>query len=372
MLRIKTLVGCMGALIALSPVAMADVTLKGQVNRAVMYADDGVDNDTFFVDNDNSSTRIIIDAKHKLNDDVTIGGQFEVEHQSNSSDKVTINETASDSSQNAFQERKLEVYFESKSLGKLWLGQGDTASNETSEFDLSLTKVATYSEIGALGRSLKWRLANGGTIANGLTLGSVTNNFDGLSRDDRVRYDTPSLAGFKLSASAATAETYDVALTYTGDLGFAKVAGGVAYADFGKTSTSTLWDSQINGSLSLLFKFGLSLTGTVGTRMFADNTARDLSGDDEPINYWGKVGYEFAALPAGKTAVSVEYGMTNDFAAKDDEFTVYGASLVQEIKSASTELFLTYRNYQLDRNNAIYGADPEDIFVVMGGARVKF
>ena len=80
-------VACAAALLTASPVTFADVTLKGQVNRAVMYADDGVDSDTFFVDNDNSSTRLIIDGKHKFNDDVTIGAQFEVEHQSNSSDR---------------------------------------------------------------------------------------------------------------------------------------------------------------------------------------------------------------------------------------------------------------------------------------------
>jgi len=43
----------------------------------------------------------------------------------------------SEAGPNNFTERKLEIYFDSKRLGRLWLGQGDTASNGTSEVDLS-------------------------------------------------------------------------------------------------------------------------------------------------------------------------------------------------------------------------------------------
>jgi len=42
----------------------------------------------------------------------------------------------SEAGPNNFTERKLEIYFDSKRLGRLWLGQGDTASNGTSEVDL--------------------------------------------------------------------------------------------------------------------------------------------------------------------------------------------------------------------------------------------
>lgn len=373
MLRNKTLqVACAAALVALSPSVFADVTLKGQVNRAVMYADDGVDSDTFFVDNDNSSTRIIIDAKHPLNADVTVGAQFEVEQQSKASNEVSIVPDAGYTpDDNAFKERKLELYFASKTLGTLWLGQGDTASNGTSEVDLSGTTVASYSDTGGTGGSLHFRLADGTKLGR---VYNFTSNYDGLSRQDRIRYDTPRLAGFMLSASAVSEEQYDVALRYDNDFGFMKLAGAVAYADLGDNLAV---DSQVNGSISALFDFGLNLTFAGGTTDFdslsdftdvIDDQVNDEQNRDEPINYWGKLGYQFNALPMGKTAVSIEYGVTEDYAAQGDEYSTYGASLVQNIDKASTELFLHYQGFELDR----VGIDAEDIFVVMGGARVKF
>jgi predicted porin len=382
MIRNKTLpVACAAALIALSPSVFADVTLKGQVNRAVMYADDGVDSDTFFVDNDNSSTRIIIDAKHPLNADVTVGAQFEVEQQSKASNEVSIvPDPGYNPDDNAFKERKLELYFASKTLGTLWLGQGDTASNGTSEVDLSGTTVASYSDTGGTGGALHFRLADGTKLG---TVYNYTNNFDGLSRQDRIRYDTPSLAGFMLSASAVSEEQFDVALRYNNDFGFMKLAGAIAYADFGDSGRSigdSLADNQFNGSISALFDFGLSLTlagGTTEFDSFSDltdivddsiNLDDDERNRDEPINYWGKLGYQFNALPMGKTAVSIEYGVTEDYRIGVDEYSTYGASLVQNIDKASTELFLHYQGFELDMDVV----DPEDIFVVMGGARVKF
>ncbi|OUD14553.1 porin [Thioflexithrix psekupsensis] len=370
-------IACASVLVAVSPWAAADVTLKGHVNRAIMYADDGVDSETFFVDNDNSSTRIIIDARHPLNDDVTVGAQFEVEQQSQASNEVSMGTYPN---HNAFRERKLETYFMSKKMGTLWLGQGDTASKATSEVDLSGTAVASYADTSGTGGALHWRAADGSKLGDKFTIGSVTTYFDGLGRNDRVRYDTPKLAGFMLSASAVTAEQYDVALRYDNDFGFMKLAGAVAYADFADAPPSKLpgAESQFNGSISALFDFGLNLTLSAGTTDFKKlsdltDTLKDTLEDDrerdEPVNYWGKLGYQFSALPLGKTAVSVEYGETLDLAAQGDTYKTYGASLVQNIDAASTELFLHYQGFELDRDN---GVNPEDIFIVMGGARVKF
>jgi hypothetical protein len=371
-------IACASVLMAVSPWVAADVTLKGHVNRAIMYADDGVDSETFFVDNDNSSTRIIIDARHPLNDDVTVGAQFEVEQQSQASNEVSM---GSYPNHNSFRERKLETYFMSKKMGTLWLGQGDTASKATSEVDLSGTAVASYAETGGTGGALQWRTSDGSKLDGNLAIRNVTTHFDGLGRNDRVRYDTPKLAGFMLSASAVTAEQYDVALRYDNDFGFMKLAGALAYADFGTTPRNfggSIAETQFNGSISALFDFGLNLTLSAGTTDFESlsdltDTLKDTLEEDrerdQPVNYWGKLGYQFSALPLGKTAVSIEYGETLDLAAQGDTYKTYGASLVQNIDAASTELFLHYQGFELDRDHSV---NPEDIFVVMGGARVKF
>ena len=51
------------------------VALKiyGQVNRAFLFADDGDSSDYYFVDNDNSSSRMGFLGEAKVNEDITIG-----------------------------------------------------------------------------------------------------------------------------------------------------------------------------------------------------------------------------------------------------------------------------------------------------------
>ena len=60
---------------------------------------------------------------------------------------------------------------------------------------------------------------------------------------------------------------------------------------------------------------------------------------------------------------------TDDIAAVDDEFTSYGAYLVQIIDRAGTDIYLGIRNHQLDRTGAVAF---DDILAFMAGARVKF
>jgi len=355
----KTLqVGCASALIALSSSVIAGskygVELSGQVNRAIMYADDGVDSDTLFVDNDNSSTRFRILSKAKMSDDVTVGANMEMEHESNPSGLVTINQTGDSRKSNSFTERKFELYFDSKTLGRLWLGQGDTASNGTSEKDLSGTSVIGYSSVTDVGGAIAFRDSK--TKAAYESMGSYYSNMDGLSRTDRVRYDTPKLAGFKLSVSAGTGEIYDVGLHFGRKFGDVKVAAGLGYADGGDAKG---WDSQLNGSVSVLFK-GFSVTLAGGRQ--------DYENRDNPKFYYGKLGYQFKASTLGKTAFSIDFGRTEDIIDKT-EMSSYGLQFVQKIDKVATELYVGIRNNKLDIDG---NDDIEDVMTVMGGARVKF
>lgn len=187
------------------------LAISGQVNRGILYTRDGRQGEIFHVDNDNSSTRVRLIGKARLGDDVTMGTQIEVQMESNST--VSINQTTDNGVGGAaFTERKLELYLDSKQFGWLWLGQGDTASNGTSEVDLSGTSVVGHSAIQEMAGGILF--VNDVTNAFGPSIGTVFNNLDGLSRDDRVRYDTPTFLGFKASASHISGGAVDGALRY--------------------------------------------------------------------------------------------------------------------------------------------------------------
>lgn len=332
-----------------------DVQLYGQVNRGVMYADDGNDSDFYQVDNDNSSTRLGIKAKTKTGGDLEAGAWFEVQFESNSTNDIS--QISGSVGGNSFTERHLDFFLESKRFGKLSVGQGNTASNETSEVDLSGTSLVGYSDVELIAGSMLFFDKNTSSLS-GTTVGSVVNNMDGLSRKDRLRYDTPELFGFTLAGSAVENNAEDIALWYNNKFPGFKLSGAVAYANPGSTSV----DNQLNGSVSILLSGGFNATFAAG------NQYMRASGRDDATFYYGKVGLVRSYFDIGPTALSVDYGRYNDVARNGDEADAFGCQFVQNLTEWRTELYLGYRNFSLDRT----GEDFEDINVVLGGGRIRF
>ncbi|MDX2448751.1 MAG: porin, partial [Desulfobacterales bacterium] len=182
-------------LMGLQPVQAVEVKLSGQIDRSVMWADNGKDSSLLNVDNDNSSTRFRFTGSEQVNDSVKVGVVWENEYQSNPSNKVDVGQDNDGESE--FNDRKLEAYFVMP-FGKVSIGQGDGAGNGTSEEDLSGTSVIMYSGVNDTAGSINFRDNDDTPIA---TIGSTRSNFDGLSRNDRLRYDTPKFGGATLSVS---------------------------------------------------------------------------------------------------------------------------------------------------------------------------
>jgi len=330
-----------------APAHAVDFKISGQINRAVMYADDDDTAKWFFVDNDNSSTRFRFTGSNDFEYDLSVGIVWEVEMQSNASNEMDM-DLNGDVGDISFNERKMEFWVGSP-WGKLWVGQGDMAANSTSEVDLSGTTVATYSAVGDVGGGFEFQ-KNG--VATGTTVGGSRSNFDGLSRKDRVRYDTPRFWGFYASGSTGNSSIWDAALRYSGDFGWAKFAAGGGWSDGG---TSQSWDGRFSSSASMLFDFGLNLTASYA---YEDKNNKD------PWNIFGKIGYQFLE----KHAVSVQWSRTENLSAKDDKGDTLGLAYVFS-PWKSVEFYGTYYLYMLDRDES---SDPDDINVFMTGGRVKF
>jgi len=334
-------------MIVTAPAFAVDFSISGQVNRAALYADDGKTAKWFFVDNDNSSTRFRFRGSNDFENGWKVGFLWEVEMQSNASNKVSM-EDDEDFSDVNFNERHMDVWIEK--WGTLRLGQGDTASNGTSEVDLSGTDVAAYSAVSDIGGSFEFR---DGSEKTGITVGASRDNFDGLSRKDRVRYDTPRWAGFFASGSVEQQSQFDVAARYAGDFGWARFAAAAGYANFGTSSDTK--DDEISSSASILFDFGLNLTASYAYQ-WRDN--------NNPWNLYGKIGYQFLE----KHAASIQYSRTKHKSNDDDKGDTFGIAYVFT-PWKSVELYGTYFLHMLDLDE---GNDPDDIHIGMGGVRVKF
>ncbi|MGX9726114.1 MAG: porin [Candidatus Electronema sp. VV] len=333
-------------------------TLYGQINRAVMYGDDGYEEKFFHVDNDNSSTRVGLKGEVAAAEGLTIGSVIEVEWQENASNDVSM---AEESISGEFLGRHFDVWFKSQ-LGKLSLGKGNGASTDTSEVDLSGTTVASYADLAVGTGFAFYDAASSSYPEKGVTVGNVFDSMDGLSRANRVRYDTPSFGGFTLGASLAEKDTNDAALKYAGEFNGTKVEAAIALANPGKSY------SQLDGSASVLFPFGLNLTFASGARDLDNMPA----GGDDPTFMYAKIGHICKdVFSVGSTAVSVDYGVYENVKKQTtgEEGTVYGVQLVQSLSAWNTDLYAAYQNFELEDTT---GADYEPISVMMAGARIKF
>jgi len=322
------------------------MTVSGQINRALLVANDGSQTDVYHVDNDASSTRFRILGDYAASKDINIGAAIEMQIESNSS--ASVNQTNREQGIDTnITNRRLELTVASMKYGKLWLGQGSTATDGTSEQDLSGTTLAGYSNVEAIAGGMLIRSPDDGELTT-VSVGDIYNNIDGLGRTDRLRYDTPNFSGFSASFGANQGSkdgTLDAALKYAGKVDGVEVAAAIGYADGGLDNGTTEINHQFNGSGSVLFKNGLNFTLAGGIIGFVDPTQTHRN------FLYSKFGYQFDAFGFGKSAVSV-----------DAAPLTYGTQFVQRIDEWKLETYLGYRQFIGDI----------DIKVGMLGARVKF
>lgn len=328
-----------------------DAEISGQVNRAIVVADDGEDSQTAFVDNQTSNSRFRFVGSEEISPGLTAGVKAEFSMVSNASSDVTI-----DTQDTGFEfgERHLDAFFAGR-FGRLSLGQGDGAANGAAEVDLSGTSVISY--VGA-GNDLAGSIAFRDGDAFGPAIGDTYSQFDFESRYDRVRYDTPSFGPLGLAASFGTRgdddDTTEVAGYYSGEMrGLGRLAAALGYSTRHRGGAEGS-DETFGGSASLLLADGFNVTLSYAQK---ENDA-DLDAD----NMYAKLGYK-----ADVHAVSVDYGVTSDLFGDgvDSEFFSVGY-VFRPVGWA--ELYAGGRVHSLDAPDF----DADDITVVAAGTRLKF
>ncbi len=336
------------------------LTVSGQVNRGLLFIDDGRGGHVFQVDNDNSSTRVRVEAAASLDDDFAVGARAEMQFESNSTASVNQLDDSGVGPDN-FSERKLELWFEHARFGRLTLGQGNTASFLTASRDLSETKVVGGGRVENLAGGLffaRQTVAPGsGNVAVSRaspTIGQAFDSLNGIGRDDRVRYDSPSWLGMTLSASRTAGEESDVAFRQAGKFGPVRVESALGFAHAPGEF------NQLSGSASALHDSGLNaaIAGSVRAR---------AKGAD--ANFWYiKLGYIFDPFSFGATALAVDYEENSDILQAGDFGRAVGVFAVQFIDPIAAEIYLGVRNYSYRQRHTAF----DDILAVLAGMRVKF
>jgi len=335
-----------------APAYALEAKISGQVNRALMRADDGVNSELMFVDNDNSSTRVRFTGSEDIGSGLKMGIVWETEMQGNDSNLVTpLNRDAGTSP--TFGERKSEIYIQG-AFGQFTLGQGDGAMNGGIEVDLSGTSVIGYAGTTDIGSSIAFIRAGGGATT---TIGGALSQQDFESRYDRLRYDSPKIGPVTISVSTGTKGSNDVqeyGVWYSQDLGAAgKLAFAVGFST-NELAAPTGDQETTGGSISWLSPTGWNVT-------VATSNVENDAGKDSDFQYL-KVGYM-----TGKHAFSADFAMGEDQALVGAEGEHFGFQYVYTPTKA-VDLYAGYKTVSLD----LPGATFEDITILTVGSRVKF
>lgn len=333
-----------------------DLTVGGQINRAMMFVDDGKDTTYRHVDNENASTRFFLHGEGKINAEWTAGAHMEMLLRSNPSLSVSA---TSETSTNSIEEEKMEVFFSSTRFGTVWLGQGSTASDTTAEVDLSGTGVAGYSSIADIAGNYAFVTGSTGTRSSD-TIASVSDNMDGLGKTDRIRYDTPDFNGFKASVSNAPEGNVDAAIYYSGKIGSTEISAAASW--YNASGSANSFEDGFTGSASALMANGLNLTVAGGIKQ------AEASGRDDASFLYGKVGYKAKLNALGSTNFAVDFGHYADVGQNGDELQTIGLQVVQEISGTGSSIYGAFRNYSLERTSTNY----DDIQAGLVGAYVAF
>ena len=338
------------------------LAISGQVNRAVNVVNDGENTDLFFVDNDVSNSRVRFVGTGDVGGGTTLGTRIEIAVSPNNSYDVSQDD---ESTGDFFDQRKVEIFARNDDYGQLSIGKGNTASEDTAEYDLSLVAgPIMYSGVADPVGGIQF---TDGNVLTGITVGDAFFNFDGNGREDRVLYDSPVFGpGIQFSGSIDADDKWDIAATWGGDFGD---WSGVEIGDFVTLAAVAVSDPSINGvdyrlngSASVLHvPTGLSLTLSGGM---------DESDGDNPYNIYGKLGWDTEIFDFGPTGFGVDFTHSEDVCDECDEGQSAGLAAVQLVEDWGLEIYSQLRWFSLDTEAGV--PDTDDIYVFTFGSRAKF
>lgn len=319
-----------------------DFKLSGQVSRMVVAPDDASGNEIQHQDIGWSGSRFRFTGEQKLGNGTQVGFRLEQQLQSNPSFASEGAAQVGGGNDDFIDNRYQDLYWQG-GFGKVALGKGDGASNGATEADLSGTALSSSSN-----HQDNWGnyfLTSDGA-GGGVTWDSIFTMNDGLSRVNRVRYDTPTFNGFGVAASAGQGGSIELGAKFAADIGSSKIDARLFFAD----AKDFAADAEIMGmSASVLLGNGFNATVAFSDR---DNS---VTADQDATTV--KLGYKF-----GSHAVTVDYGVgeTGDLEADTTGIT-YAL-----VPAKGVEVFTTYRELDSD----LVGA--ESISLVALGSRIRF
>ncbi|MGE0054263.1 MAG: porin [Hyphomicrobium sp.] len=371
------------------------LTISGMVTWPLMVWNDGAQTGAFVVSDEMKRPRLRFAGEGKINSDWSVGYVMEIGPHT---DPLSpMDQYAYDGYRGSLEMRYSYWSVKNTELGQLSMGLQSQATDGITEISLANTStVMTPGLPLMLGYvSHGWYMRrDADKVLTGLRFGDIllrgrTDIWGEGHRWNVVRYDTPTLAGFTLSAAWGEDDVWDVALRYAGQFGRFKLSAGAGFAKWtGEgipnergcarprgTTKIDCW--EIGGALSVMdTATGLFVNAAAG---LGDDKKLEalydyVPGIDKTLNFYYLVGgIERNWLPFGKTTLFAQYWRRNMGAGvlyngnridatplganplvSGAETSIWGASVVQELADG-VEVYASLNRTQMDISTSATG-----------------
>lgn len=327
------------------------LVISGQINKAILFVNEGGSGSDWqrgVVDGAQNPTFIAINGEGKIGPKLKAGFRLELGVNENPAiplfeDQVSV--------------RHSYVWMES-SAGRVSVGRTSVSTDGIVEITTANTDVAA-------------KMLNLEPLSTVLLFG-VNLPFDG-GRADVVRYDSPSMAGFLVSAAWSSGgsdnDLYDIAIRYAGEFSGFRFAAGAGYRKENHNvgllpsplpALSTR-DTVFGGSASLMH-MGTGLFVNVAASQVKQETA--LGGTDYR-GYHVQSGWQKNVFGVGTSTIYGEYGLLDFAATGSPRPTLVGAGFVQALDGAAMDLYISFRQIDLDDGSPKANA-------ILLGSRIRF
>jgi predicted porin len=333
------------------------LTLSGQINPAFNVVDDGISTDVFIVDNDTSGTRFRLDADAPLGE-TSIGATLEIGASPNNSYDVNQLNAQTDAD---FNVRRAEVTFRNDRFGRLQLGKGSSAADDTAEYDLSLVAgPIMYAGVADIAGGI---LFTDGIDYSDTTVGDAFFDFDG-DRLARIRYDSPMFGPLQGSVSYGQDDQWAAAVTLGGDYGDWT---GWTVGDFTLLAAASVYNPDDDAVDYAYAASGSALHDPTGLNLTLSTGGYKLEQGDDPTNFYAKIGWDTEFWALGPTGFGIDYTKGESISSDGAEGTSFGIAAVQRIERYGIDLYTQLRWYELEG-----ASDPDLKNVTVGTFGTKF
>lgn len=341
--------------------------ISGWVNQALLVWDDGHTSDAYVVDNVHAQTRFRFTGSARINSDWSAG--YEIEMNPASEFSIVLNQNQDDAGLGLLLATS-NWWIASKQFGKVTVGQQATKAffsiiQNAPGSGLGLSADPTQMEGGFF-------LRQGNGALSGTNFRTAVGGGEFTLRQTAIQYETPTVAGFILSAAWGEDDHYEAVITYAGNVNDLTVNASLAYVNTSDVGTADT--EEIKGSVSVLHKpTGLFITGSYREILTEEGPGNVTLGREDGTSYYLHAGIKQRWNSLGATLIGAEYYLTEDYdvalagVGTVDDVTMYGVNVVQWIDEASMQIYAYWRRYETDlQAGATDSIEDFDSFVAGG------